>query len=264
MSETLFMLPMSFWAAIAALVGGGIWAFRRMNDGYGLPLLAVLGTVTAWYVGDVFYNDYPNNHAKLFDPAVLVGAWWQVTWFLVVLLLITKPVHQWINRPYLQRRSGVMQMFTHGIDQPVIQKQLNALFMACVSVWIILFLIALAVLKDQILHYVFPFWGYSASPWIHGRVGAGFDFLAILAVYLNLLVASMFGVVAALATDRRIRRWALLLCVVTWPYFIFDRTRNTMLAMVIPAVLCWAFLRLRGGIWKKVLVLGVCFLVVNT
>ncbi len=181
-----------------------------------------------------------------------------------VLLVITKPVHQWINRPYLQnRRSGVMQMFNHGIDQPVIQKQLNALFMACAAVWAILFLIALAVLKDQIIHYVFPFIGYGASPWIHGRVGAGFDFLAILAVYLNLLVACMFGVVAALATDLRIRSFALLLCVLTWPYFIFDRTRNTMLAMVIPAVLCWVFLRLRGGMWKKSWCCWMCFLVIN-
>ena len=263
MSETLFMLPMSFWVAVALLIGGGIWSFRQMNDGIGIPLLAVLGTVTAWYVGDVFYNDYPNNHAKLFDPGVLQSAWWQVAWFLAVFLLIAKPVHQWINRPYLQRRSGVMQMFTHGVNQPVIQRQLNALFIICVSVWIVLFLIAFAMLKDQMIHYIFPFWGYGASPWGHGRVGAGFDFLAILAVYLNLLVACMFGVVAALATDRRIRNYALLLCVITWPYFIFDRTRNTMLAMVIPAVLCWVFLRLRGGLWKKILVLLICFLVVN-
>ena len=73
----------------------------------------------------------------------------------------------------------------------------------------------------------------------------------------------MFGVVVALATDRRIRRYAMILCLLTWPYFILDRTRNTMLAMVIPAVLCWVFLRLRGGMWKKVLVLLACFLVVN-
>jgi hypothetical protein len=36
-----------------------------------------------------------------------------------------------------------------------------------------------------------------------------------------------------------------------------------MLAVVIPAVLCWVFLRLRGGMWKKIVVLLVCYMVVN-
>jgi hypothetical protein len=261
--ETLSIFPLGFWAVIALLIGGGVWSFRQMNRGTGLPMLAVLGTVTAWYVGDAFYNDYANNHAKLFTASTLEGAWWQVAWFLAVFLGITPPVHRWMNRSYQNRRSGVMQMFKHGVDQPAIQKQLNALFLGCAAVWLILFLIALLILKTQVIYYVFPFLGYHASPWVHGRVGAGFDFFAIFAVYLNILVASMFGVVAALATDRSIRRYALLFCLLTWPYFVFDRTRSAMLAMVIPAVLSWIFLRLRGGMWKKILVLVSCFLVVN-
>ncbi|HTR40648.1 MAG TPA: hypothetical protein VMH87_03455, partial [Pseudomonadales bacterium] len=89
------------------------------------------------------------------------------------------------------------------------------------------------------------------------------DFLSIIALYLQLLVAGIFGVVAALSTDRRIRGWALLGCVLSWPYFIFNRTRNTMLAVVIPGVLSWVFLRLRGSMLKRFAVLGGCFLLVN-
>jgi hypothetical protein len=262
--ETLSILPISFWVVIALLIGGGIWSFQRMGDGTGLPMLAVLGTATAWYVGDVFYNDYVNNHAKWFDAATLQNAWWQVAWFLLVFLVMTPPIHRWINRRYLQRRSGVLQMFKLGIDQPEIQKSLNMLFRGCASVWVILFLIAIVRIKAEVIYYLFPFLGHNASPWSHGRIGSGFDFLNIFAVYLQLLVAAMFGVVAALATDRRIRRYALFLVLLTWPYFIFDRTRNSMLAITIPAVLSWVFLRLRGGMWKKVLVLTACFLVVNT
>jgi hypothetical protein len=261
--ETLFIMPVSFWVVIALLGGGGIWCLQRVNDGTGLPMLAVLGTATVWYVGDAFYNDYAHNHARLFDAGTLQSAWWQVAWFLLVFLVMTPPIHQRVNRQYLQRRSGVMQMFKLGVDQPVIQKQLKALFYGCVLVWLVLFLIALAQLKSEIIYFLFPFLGHNASPWIHGRIGAGFDFLSIVGIYLQLLVSTMFGVVAALATDRRIRRYALLLCLLTWPYFIFDRTRNTMLAMVIPALLCWVFLRLRGGMWKKILVLLACFILVN-
>jgi hypothetical protein len=132
-----------------------------------------------------------------------------------------------------------------------------------VAVWLVLFLVALLILKAQIIYYVFPFWGIKASPWMHGRIGSGFDFLSIPAVHMQLLVASMFGVVAALATDRRNRYSALLFCLLSWPYFIFDRSRYAMLAMMIPGMLCWGFLRLRGGMWKKILVLLTCFLLVN-
>src|SRR5476651_2064718 len=142
MFETLSILPVSFWVVIALLAGGGIWSFGRVSDGTGLPMLAVLGTATAWYVGDVFYNDYAHNHAKWFSAATLQGAWWQVAWFLTVFLVMTPPIHRWINRRYLQRRSGVLQMFKLGIDQPEIQKSLNLLFRGCASVWVILFLIA--------------------------------------------------------------------------------------------------------------------------
>ncbi len=258
------MLPIAFWVVIALLIGGGVWSFRRMSDGTGLPMLAVLDTAAAWYVGDAFYNDYANNHAKLFDAATLQGAWWQVAWFLLVFLVATPPLHRMINVRYLDRRSGVLQLFKHGIGYAAIQKQLNLLFRGCIVVWVILFLIAVLALKGQVVYYLFPFLGYRASPWSHGQIGAGFDCFSILAVYLQLLTATMFGVVAALATDSRIRRQALIFCLLAWPFFIFDRTRNSMLAMVVPAILCWAFLRLRGGVVKKGLVLLACFLVINT
>jgi hypothetical protein len=264
MFETLFMLPFAFWVVVALLIGGGIWSFQRMNDGTGLPLLAVLGTATAWYVGDVFYNDYPNTYAKAFDDATLSGAWWQVAWFLTVLLVMTPPIHRWLNHAYFQRRSGVLQMFQAGINQPELQTSLKILFRGCAAVWLLLFVIALLVLKGEVIMFLFPFLGYHASPWSHGQIGTGFDCFSILAVYLQLLVASMFGVVAALATNRGLRRQAILLCLLAWPYFIFDRTRNSILAVIIPALLSWVFLRLRGGMWKKALVLLACFVVVNT
>ena len=263
MFEILSILPISFWVVIALLVGGGVWCLQRMNDGTGLPMLAVLGTAAAWYVGDAFYNDYANYHAKVFTPGTLQSAWWQVAWFLLVFLVATPEIHRAINARYVQRRSGVMQLFKHGVGQPVIQSQLAQLFWGCAWVWSILSLIALLLLKFEIIYYFFPFLGYKAVPWTHGRIGAGLDAFSILALYLQLLTASMFGVVAALATDSRIRRLALVFCLFAWPYFIFDRTRNTMLAMVIPAVLCWVFLRLRGGMLKKGMVLLAFFLVVN-
>jgi hypothetical protein len=260
----LFILPASFWVVILLLIGGSVAALRRLDDATSIPLLAVLATAAAWYVGDAFYNDYANNHVKMFTPETLSGAWWQVAWFLIVILLTVRPLHEKLNGGLTDRKSGVMQLFKHGVGFPEIQIQLNLLFTGCAIVWSTLFVIALIVLKTEIPYYLFPFLGYKANPWSHGRVGSGFDAFSIIAVYLQLLTTSMFGVVAALATTPRVRRLAFLFVLLSWPAFVFDRTRNTMLAMAVPAVLSWVFLRLRGGMWKKVLVLLACFLVVNT
>ena len=78
-----------------------------------------------------------------------------------------------------------------------------------------------------------------------------------------MFVAATFGVVAALAQNRRVRFLALIGCLLTWPWYIIDRTRNTMLAVLVPAILAWVFLRLRGGAWLKTVVLLVCFLLIN-
>lgn len=263
MIELLTTLPVSFWVVIALLVGGGYWALQRLDSGIGLPSLAVLGTTAAWYVGDAFYNDYVNNHAKIFDASTLASAWWQVAWFLTVFLAATPEINRLINSRCPQHRSGVMQLLRHGVGFPVIQTQLNKMFTGCAIAWTALSVIALLLLKGEIIYYLFPFLGYKANPWVHGRIGSGFDALSVLATYIQLLTGSMFGVVAALAKDKRVRWLALLFCLLAWPNFIFDRTRNTMLAMIIPAILSWVFLRVRGGIWKKAAILLACFCVVN-
>ncbi len=263
MFETLLMVPVGFWAVIALLIGGAVWAKGRLRDGSGVPILAVLGTIAAWYVGDAFYNDYANHHARLFEAGILQSAWWQVAWFLVVFLLAAPVLHRWINARHISRGSGALQMFKHGIDQPAFQRQLNLLFAASVGIWAVLSVIAAIRLKGQTLYYFFPFLAYKADPWGRGRIGSGFDAVLSLAFYLQLLVAAIFGVVAALATNRRTRSLAVIVCLLAWPYFIFDRTRNTLLAAVIPGILSWGLLRVRGSVVKKAAVLGTCFLVVN-
>ncbi len=263
MYYTLSILPIGFWAVAALLIGGAIWGKERLSDGSGLPILAVLGTVAAWYVGDAFYNDYANNHVQLFNSAILESAWWQVACFLAIFLILTPMVHHWINERHLHRGSGVLGILRFGINQPQLQRRLTPLFLGCFYLWLFLALVAVIRLKDQIIYYFFPFLGYNASPWDRGRIGAGFDALLSLGYYLQLLVAGGFGVVAAISTHRRTFYAALICCLLTWPSFIFARTRNTMLTVAIPSILCWVFLRLRGGFLKKAVVLATCFMLVN-
>lgn len=255
--------PLSYWFVIGLIIGGGVWSFQRIKDGTGIPMLAVIGTVAVWYVGDAYYNDYANNYCLLFEPDVLQNAWLQVALFLIVFFVAAPMIHQWFNARYLHQQSGVYQLARYGVNQPVLQRQLDVLFKGCLIVYAILVLIALARLRGQILYFFFPFLGYKAEPWGRGRLGSGFDALLSFAFYIQMLISAIFGVLAAVSTNRRTRALSLILCFISWPYFLFDRTRNTILAVVIPAILSWVFLRLRGGAWKKVVALGGCFILIN-
>ena len=257
------MYPVSYWVVIALLVVGAIWSIPRIKDGTGIPMLAVLGTVTAWYVCDAFYNDYAHSYAIIFDPDVLDDAWWEVAWFLVVFLVAVPYVHQWFNAKHLRYQSGIYQLMKFGVNQPVLQRQLDILFGGCLVVYALIALLATARLGSQVPYFFFPFLGYNAEPWGRGRIGSGFDALLSVVFNVQMLVTAIFGVLAAVASNPRTRILSVALCFVSWPYYIFDRTRNTILAVIVPAILTWVFLRLRGGLWKKVLVLGACFVVVN-
>jgi hypothetical protein len=228
-----------------------------------LPILVVLATVAAWYVGDAFYNDYAGHYTKVFEPSTLQTAWWEVACFLFVFLLATPAMHRQLNSRFIHRGSGVQKLIAHGITDPKFQQRIGQIFYGCLWIWAALVLIAFIRLRGEILYYFFPFLAYKAEPWGRGRIGAGFDALLTVAFYLQLFVTAIFGLVAALSVRRRTILLAVLCCVLSWPYFLFDRTRNTTLAVVMPAVLSLAFLRLRGGTIKKLAVLAACFVFIN-
>jgi hypothetical protein len=260
----LFMpdFPISFWVAAGVLIAGAIWSIQRIKDGTGIPMLAVIGTVTAWYVGDVFYNDY-GIFLKTFNDGVLQNAWWEVAWFLVVFLVAVPYVHRWFNARYLRQQSGVYQLARFGVNQPALQRQLDILFIGCASIYAILVLVAAIRIKGEMFYFFFPYLGYKPEPWGRGRIGTGFDAALSFAEYIQMMVSAIFGVMAAVSTNRRTRYLALLLCFIAWPYYLFDRTRNSILAAILPAILTWVFLRLRGSLLKKVVILGVCYLALS-
>jgi hypothetical protein len=75
------------------------------------------------------------------------------------------------------------------------------------------------------------------------------------------MLAASFGIVAAVAKNRRTRTTALIITLLSLPWFLLDRTRNTMLAVAMPGLLAWVFVRFRGSLLLKVGVLAGAFLV---
>ena len=263
MFEALGILPGSFWLAAVLLLGGALWALGQIRQGIGLPILAVLATIGAWYVGDVLYNDYANTHVQLFTPAVLNKAWLQVAWFLLVFLLLTPAIHGSLNQSLLYRPSQVCRLVENGGVAPLFQSRLNQLFRGVASVWLLLAAIALLRLRDQIIYYFFPYLGYVADPWAREQIGGGISALLSMAGYLQLFVAMFFGLVTALARNGAVRFLALLAVFLTWPNYLLGRTRNVMVAMALPGILAWVFVRLRTPWLIKIMALAGFFLMTN-
>jgi hypothetical protein len=211
----------------------------------------------------VLYNDYPNYHAQMFSDTELGNAWWQVALFVAVFLLLTPLVHHRMNQREIRRGSQVFRLMQTGPMHPTFQSRLEILFWGAFTLWLILAAIAATKLGDQIIYYFFPYLGYKADPWGRGRVGEGFDAVWSLAGYVQVFVATVFGLFVVLARNSRMRWLAIAGCALLWPYYIFDRTRNIMLAVVVPAILAWVFVRLRSKWLVKAIVLAASFALIS-
>ncbi|HEY5912461.1 MAG TPA: hypothetical protein VJA21_17805 [Verrucomicrobiae bacterium] len=253
-------MPSPFWVVTSLLCLGGLRAAGNTRTGLGLPMLAVIGTVAVWYVGDALYNDYPNTHAWFFTRSILRDAWWQVALFLVTFLFVTPHASGVINNNVFARRSRVDRIVRSGKMPAGMESGLHKLFHVCWIGWTILALIAVIRFQENAVYYFFPFLGGKLDPWGRPQIGGGISALLSAAAVTQSFIAASLGVVAALVRHRGVRMAALALCAVIWPYYIFDRTRNSILVVVVPAVLAWVFLRLRASMLVRLVVLGVCFL----
>ena len=260
----LSIYPISFFLSAIVLLGISLFAWKHRRQGWGLPMLAVLGTVAVWYHGDGLYNDYEMYRLTLGDDA-LGAAWWQVLLFLVTFALLVKPLNEQINRRFLKRRSHLLIYATSDkIRNPNLQHSIDQVASALLVCWIALMAVALARKGWDVSGMFMPYLeGYKLKPWSRGRVGGGMSALLSLAGYVQILLTAGFGIVAAVATNPKTRMMAITVCFLAFPYYIFDRTRNPMIATMGPGLLAWVFIGLRARMIVKGGILVAAFLLAN-
>jgi hypothetical protein len=213
--------------------------------GVGLPAIAVFITVIFWYLGDVYYNDYQTHHSILFDSSILDLAWWQVALFLFAFQSFLLPIHKLVNVNSRFNESQIDKFLFSKKKIEFSEFQLQIIFKGCLFILILLFFIAWLKLDSDFLFFIFPWSGKLISPWSRGQIGGGFDSLLSLANYFNIFVAAIFGVIAALTRDKSLRFYSLICCFFTWPVFFIDRARNIMLAVALPGLFAFIFIKLR-------------------
>ena len=261
MIEETIGFPAGFYVGVMLLALASAYAWKMRELGLGIPMAAVLGTVGVWYFGDALYNDY-GAYGREIGFEYLEAAWWQVSLFIGAFLVLVPTLHRLINRRLLGQKSEFWALMQRGgIDNPEFQRRLDIATGLILGVWCFLMFIALVRTNFDVLGLFAPYVQGKANPWGRGRVGSGFDALISFANYLQIMLAASFGIVAAVAKNPRTRWIGITVTALSLPWFLLDRTRNTMLAVALPGLIAWVFVRFRGGMFMKIGVLAGAFLV---
>lgn len=263
MIDTFFSLPLPFHLSLLALAGLVVVAWQGRHAGWGIPMAMVLGTVAVWYHGDALYNDYEEYRLIMGDDALTAG-WWQVLWFIVAFGMLVPLLHRQINARIAHQRSHFMRyLMGRRLEHSQVQQRIDRLAKAMLMSWLAIMAVGLYRVNFNFIGLFAPYLAEKADPWGRGRIGGGFDAVLSLAINVQILLTAGFVVLAAVARNPSTRTMALVVCFLALPFFLFDRTRNTMLAVALPGMLAWILFRIRGGLVMKGAVLLACFLLVN-
>jgi len=256
------LLPIPFYLCCLAAVVLGLRAWSGRYLGWGIPMGVVIATASAWYIGDPLYNNY-DEYVQIQGPEALTAAWWEVLLFFIVFGVLVPVMNRKINGD-LEPRSQIFQMMRNlAIDTDQFQNQVSLIAVLLLGPWVLLMVLALIRTDFDFVGMFFPYLGEKANPWKRGRLGGGIDAIFALATYVQIMLTALFGVVLALSKRSSTFTIAGIIYFLSAPFFIFDRTRNAMIAILLPGFMAFITLRLKGGIIMRLVVLIVSFLMLD-
>ncbi len=256
-------LPLPFYLCIVALWAFGLQAWKARHQAWGIPMLAVLSTVGSWYVGDVLYNDY-SQYVLVLGPENLAYAWWEVLLFILTLGYLVPVMHGRINWKFAKGGSRILGMIRlRENDTEAFQAQISRVTTLLVLPWSALMGFALLRTDFDFAGLFFPFFGQKSEPWGRDRIGTGIDALYSLAGYIQVMLTAFFGLGLALSKRTNMVLLTGGLYFLSAPFILFDRTRNTMLAILLPGFMAFVVLRMRAGVLVRVAVVALAFFALN-
>jgi len=258
------LLPFPFYLCCIAVIFLAWNAWQGREEGWGIPMLAVLGTVGVWYLGDVLYNDYA-GYVAMFGEEPLNAAWWEVLLFFISLGILVPVMNRRINRDLAGRGSHVIQMMRdRAVDTDNFQNQVTLISRALLIPWVLLMGLGLVRTNFDFIGIFFPYLGAKIDPWGRGRLGGGIDAIYALAGYIQLMLTALWGVVFALSKRPSTFTLAGVVYFLSVPFYVFDRTRSYMLAVLLPGFMALVTLRMTGGLIVRLIVIVVSFMAMES
>jgi len=256
-------LPFLYYVCVIIVITMGLNAWKLRAQAWGVPLLAVIATAGSWYLIDPIYNDY-SRYVSEVGAESLNDAWLEVLLFFISLGILSPVLNRTINKDLATGQSQIFQMMRHrSIEEPFFQDQITELAKIFVSVWCLLMVIALFRTNFDVVGLFFPYLGEKASPWGRDRIGSGVDALYALAGYIQIMLTALIGATLALSFRPSTSALAGVAYFFAAPAYIFDRTRNSMLAILLPGFMALVTLRMKGGMLMRVVVIVVGFLAIE-
>ncbi len=223
----------------------------------------VIATASAWYIGDALYNNYA-EYVQIQGADPLTAAWWEVLLFLLAFGVLVPVMNRKINGD-LEPHSQIFEMMRNlTIDSDHFQNQVSLITKVLMGPWILLMALALIRTDFDVVGIFFPYLGLKADPWARGRLGGGIDAIYALATYVQIMLTALFGVALALSKRSSTMTQAGIIYFLSAPFFIFDRTRNSMLAILLPGFMAFITLRMRGGMVMRLFVVVISFLALDS
>jgi len=252
-------LPFPFYLCVVTVLGLAWQAWTARTKAWGIPMLAVIGTAGVWYLGDPIYNDY-GGYVRLFGAAPLNAAWWEVLLFFVAFSWLVPVMNGKINKDLPVQESNVFRMMREqSVEEDWFQDQVSSIGKALLTPWVVLMALGLLRTNFDVIGMFFPYLGEKADPWSRDRIGGGIDALYALAMYIQLMMTAIWGVVFALSKRPQTFSMAGIIYFLSAPFYVFDRTRSYMLAILLPGFMALVTLRMKSGIIVRLIVIAVSF-----
>lgn len=257
------LYPFPFYLCCLAVIALGMKAWKGRHEGWGIPMGAVIVTVTVWYLGDAIYNNYAEYVLNQGESA-LTYAWWEVLLFFLAFGWLVPIVNHRMNGG-LGSHSRVLEMIkSRSIDTNDFQHQVTVMAGLLLIPWLSLMTLALIRTDFNVLGLFFPYLSEKADPWARKRLGGGVDAIYALANYVQIMLTALYGVVLALSKKPSVMMLSGIIYFLSVPFYVFDRTRNTMLAVLIPGFMALVAFRIKGGVLRKFIVVLIAFLALES
>jgi hypothetical protein len=229
-------VSLPFGLAIATLIGLSVEAAFKLTRAWAIPSLVAYATVFSWYLLEPFY--FPESFLQFGE--ILDSASIQVIIFLVAFRVAIVPFTKLISPPPVH-------------EARLAQLPAETVVIYAAILWVCLLAIGVYRLDGDLLTALFPLesraggnmWSRAAA----GDAGSG-GFLVSTGSYLYGLVAATFGILLPFFRHWQGRLFTLTLVALSWPYFLLNGSRNTLLAVLVPSVVSYALFSSHSRITK--------------
>jgi hypothetical protein len=240
----MLILPDSYFFAMLAFACASIIGLFRLNAPWGVPYIAAVLTVGAWYLIEPVYF---SHEFESLDLHYVESAFDNVALFFAAFSLIT---------PILVHEFGA----DRARRPAEISISPERILTIAATIWAVLLAYGVMRVQGDIMTALFPLAGrWKGDMW--GRAGAASagvgGFIVSSAGYLYSLMLASFGVLFFMVRKNGYRAFALALILVSWPYAFLQGTRNETLFVVVPGIMYYVLFFKSPKIVKALIVVPI-------